>query len=426
MPSSRLGQSRHRPWDPLAYAASASSQAICKEAMEDQFQFRSQRLSPQNKRARRGKGEQLSVEALIADCIAHTLTDADRLTLSVSLSAEALSGSRNGYGALNRGISDRLADLRDTGWLRVSWGHNRGRGKKTTFNAGPKLLERMNESGVSLGDIGRKPTPGGQLELKGSKAGPDQSRPILPFKDTPEVIGLVRQVNQLNDLFQGASLSQVSSDCAPLDISRRSVKRSFLDGAFNRGGRLKGAAFWFDVEKTRRRKVLLIDDEPIAELDLKSATPTIAYALEGVSLPHDPYMPPEFCKVPRDVMKKAFMKFLWDTPKKGARLPQEVAKHISGNAKLYRVLDALKRHNGPIADYLYADEPKGAELMFLESEIIIEATFRCYAEGVTALPLHDALLVPLSKKEKARECFSQAFEDRLGVPPVIVQDWPKE
>lgn len=202
--------------------------------------------------------------------------------------------------------------------------------------------------------------------------------------------------------------------------------RSFLDGVFNRGGRLKGVAFWLHAAKEHRRRALRIDGEPIAELDLKSATPTIAYALEGLPLPHDPYVPPDFDNVPRDVMKQAFMKFLWDAPKKGARLPQEVAEHISGSRKLSRVLAALKRHNAPIAHFIYAEEPRGAELMFHESEVIIQATFKCFADGVPVLPLHDALLVPMSKKDKARDCFSQAFLDRLGVLPVIVQDWPKE
>ncbi len=119
------------------------------------------------------------------------------------------------------------------------------------------------------------------------------------------------------------------------------------------------------------------------------------------------------------------MKFLWDLPKKGARLPNSVSDHIEGPDKHRRVYEAMCRYNEPIAKYLLAEEPQGARFMFDESEIIISATERCYEAGITALPLHDALIVPVSKADAAKSIFEGAFKDRLGVLPVITQDWPE-
>lgn len=391
----------------------------------DQKQERKRRTGTD---VRMKKEERASVEALISDVVAHALADHHALDLSVSLSNEALSGKAL---ALNRGVRDRLADLQATGWLGVLKGKNYGVTQRTTLKAGPKLLRRMAELGVSLADIGRQmPDEGDLIELRGIKGedeegSPEEAREILKVPDTIETTQLRAQVKRLNGLFSNADIQQVSTEHAPMDIHRRFVRRYFLDGSFACGGRLNGPAFWLSVEKVRRRSGLRLEGEPIAELDLKSAMPSIAYAHEGLEIPHDPYVPPEFSGVPRDELKKAMMKFLWDIPKKGGRLPATVSPYIPGEDKHRRVYEAMCRHNQPIAKYLLAEEPQGSRFMFDESEIIISATERCYAAGISALPLHDALIVPLSKAAAAKSLFEDAFRERLGVPPVITQDWPE-
>ncbi len=420
---------RHRSWDPLAFARTDLAKQACKDAIASQFTARKQRLSEHGKAARIGRHERISVEALICDAIAHELTDAHRLGLSISLTAASLSNTLSGFEARNRGVPDRLSDLSDTGWLKVSWGRSYGKSRKTTFSAGPKLIQEIKRQQITLADIGRRTPPVPLIELKGTIEKDEngkKSRQYLKVETSEETVALSSQLKTLNDYFSEANLSERASGWHSLDIMRRMVKRVFLEGSLRCGGRLSGPAFWLSTGKAHRREALLIDGEPIAELDLKSATASLAYAREGYSLPRDPYLPPEFPDVPRDLMKIAFMKFMWDAPKRGAKLPKAVADHIEGDAKLKRVLSAFRQHNQEIAHYLFVDPPMGPSLMYDESEIIIDATLRCFQNDLTALPLHDALLVPVSRISEAREHFSSAFEDRMGVPPVIVQDWPVE
>lgn len=42
------------------------------------------------------------------------------------------------------------------------------------------------------------------------------------------------------------------------------------------------------------------------------------------------------------------------------------------------------------------------------------------AQGVTAIPLHDALIVPASAAEVAKQALEEAFTVQLGVRPRIV------
>ena len=45
---------------------------------------------------------------------------------------------------------------------------------------------------------------------------------------------------------------------------------------------------------------------------------------------------------------------------------------------------------------------------------------RLAAEGVTAIPLHDALIVPASGAEAAKRALEEAFVEQLGARPRVV------
>jgi hypothetical protein len=197
------------------------------------------------------------------------------------------------------------------------------------------------------------------------------------------------------------------------------VSRVFLDGSFERGGRLGGAAFWLSLRKPIRRRSLRIDGEPIAEVDLQAAMPSIAYALEGQSALHDPYTLEAAPDIPRAAVKLVLMQMLWTPITVHSRLPQAARELVPSKYRASDVFAAIRRHNAPIGVRLGAAQPCGAELMWHESEIIIGATLSCFEEGFSALPLHDALLVPASRAELAKGVLMSAFRSRLGVAPIV-------
>ncbi len=68
--------------------------------------------------------------------------------------------------------------------------------------------------------------------------------------------------------------------------------------------------------------------------------------------------------------------------------------------------------HAPIADLFGSGI--GFRLMFIESGILIEALQALFAKGITALPLHDSVLVAASEAGAAEEVMKEAFARVTG------------
>ena len=412
-----------RQWDPSTTADSANAQALVDEAVEAQFQVRASRLASVGKKVRRNRGsraakERRTVEALVLDALAHHLSGLPEY-LVIRLSSDWLSAGPSDVVARNRTVNDRLHDLERAQWLESD--------KKTRLNGryvtalypGPQLIAASKRLQVTLLDLGVQP-PSPEIELRGHKPkGVDSRQPVLSFVPTRQTRAALQQLVDLNERLRRADLRSTQCGRVVIDVRRRGVSRAFLDGSFERGGRLNGPAFWLSLRKDIRRAALRIDGEPIAEVDIQAAMPSIAYALEGGRPACDPYQLTRPKDIPRDAVKLALMQMLWTYVKPGTPLSQEARSLIPRIYRAGEVFNFIRQHNQPIAHRLGAQNPCGAELMWHESEIIIEATLRCFSSGFSALPLHDALLVAASRGQEARLILSATFKDRLGVPPTI-------
>jgi hypothetical protein len=60
--------------------------------------------------------------------------------------------------------------------------------------------------------------------------------------------------------------------------------------------------------------------------------------------------------------------------------------------------------------------------MFIESEILVDVLLRLIDVGVTALPVHDAIIVPESKAAMAKETMLSVFRARTGVEGVVEEE----
>jgi hypothetical protein len=60
----------------------------------------------------------------------------------------------------------------------------------------------------------------------------------------------------------------------------------------------------------------------------------------------------------------------------------------------------------------------------LESDIMVRILLVLKAKGVTALPIHDGLMVPASRAEEARAVMAQVSQEKLGFAiPVASEIW---
>mgnify|MGYP000244384305 CR=1 FL=1 len=419
MTSSQQSQS----WDPSTIALTPNARTLVDDAVEAQFQARKERLEGIGKLARRNKDaraeqEWRTVAALILDPLAHHLSGAPE-PLVIKLDNNWLSAGPADHVARNRTVIDRLYDLGTAEWLKVNRSAKLNNKFLSKLRPGPELLKAATRLGVDMGAVGAEQTPP-EIELRGTKPkGVDSRRLVLPFKPNAQTQAIENQLSRLNERLYCATLSGEPYGSIRIDVRRRGVSRSFLDGSFERGGRLGGSAFWLNLRKDIRRAALRIDGEPIAEVDIQAAMPSIAYALEGVQPDGDPYTLDPPGDIPREAVKLALMQMLWRPVNRRTRLSKEARDMIPKTYVAGQVFDFIKERNQPIAQRLGAADPCGAELMWHESEIIIEATLRCFDSGFSALPLHDALLTSCSRAEEASAILSAAFADRFGIDPTI-------
>jgi hypothetical protein len=182
------------------------------------------------------------------------------------------------------------------------------------------------------------------------------------------------------------------------------------------GGRLYSPRGWDAYETWRggsekRQARIRIDGEEVAEADVSASHLTILHGLLGVPFDDtvDAYAVPGFS---RENVKA------WITMAVGA------CKSTIGGNKVAAVRKAVLAHH-PILQGLDGHGISIHDLFYHESEILMDALETLKdREGVLALPIHDGLILPVSKvalgREVLKEAFSRYFKDTLGMTIMII------
>jgi hypothetical protein len=163
------------------------------------------------------------------------------------------------------------------------------------------------------------------------------------------------------------------------------------------GGRLFGG-FWQNMDK-RQRQHIRINGERVVELDYGQMAPRLAYAMAGAAPPPDgedlyflPEVVEEVGEACRDGVKRGFNALLWGT----GRWNDEITALLPRTWPASRFRNALAERHPAIAGFLNRERTSGHLLSRMESDIIVAAMLACIGRGITALPIHDAVLVPAS------------------------------
>jgi hypothetical protein len=184
----------------------------------------------------------------------------------------------------------------------------------------------------------------------------------------------------------------------------------FNNGSFVQGGRLWGG-FWMNLKKQRRREDITIEREPIVELDYGQMALRLLYAKVGAPLPEgDLYAVPGLRS--REGVKKIINAALF-SDRTQRRMPQGARQYFGDEVTYREALTAIKQRHAPIADYFF--KGLGMELMFRESEILIDVLLRVQEQGKVALPLHDGLLTSRSAAPVVKETMEEVFRRRTGI-----------
>lgn len=316
------------------------------------------------------------------------------------------------------------------GFLSVTFGvrPEHGRGRMTTFSAGPRLLclaERLD-----LHDFGR--SPGAEpIVLRNTKTRVaehareedvadafetwTQARAelgdLVNYEDNKTSVLLRHQMNAINAALDNADIGLDLNALGgkAVDPGDRWLRRMFNNGHtdFRHGGRLAGG-YWMDLPKANRLGAIKINGEPVVELDFKAMMPRLLYARAGLCYPADgdPYTlegAPFQC---RDGVKKLFASLMFG-PTALHRWPRGVRKLFPRNASRPDVIELLRRQHALVADAF--GTMAGFDLLRIESDIIVEVLLQCLGRGIVVLPIHDAVLCPASKEAAVEDQMLLAF-----------------
>jgi hypothetical protein len=301
------------------------------------------------------------------------------------------------------------------------------------FRATPALLRLCAEHGVEPTatldhfefeyDLPKHP-----IELRARKVDSfySDTRPPgrpMSFERTPKVEQIESVVRELNEFFAKQTLRGGSHE---------GYIRIFQNGDdphfdWNKGGRLYSQHFSesYQVLSAAKRAAMTINGEPVAEIDIRASYLTIFLAMHDIQLDteKDPYEL-EGPEAPDRSAVKAWMVATFGNSKPIRRWPPKMLqkspelKHYRVGTLTESVLDKypkLKAWGQPLNGRVRT----WADLMWLESTVMVATMRDLMREAVPSLSVHDSLIVPTSKANMAAQALAKTFYWVTQVQPLL-------
>jgi hypothetical protein len=288
--------------------------------------------------------------------------------------------------------------------------------RQTVIRATERLRTRIDDYKLTLADFAVDKTEE-IIILKDSKEGHWDKGQWLQYEDTAETMAYRDELSSINAWLEQADIDYEPWDARekPVDHTDRRLLRYFNNGSFEQGGRLFGG-FWQYLRKDQRSYGILIDGSPVVTLDYGQMVPRILYGLSGVD-PHfdDAYAVPGLEDY-RDGVKKVFNAMLhidhWHS-----RKPAGTADLLPKDMTIAEIIDLILDFHKPVADAFFAG--KGLYLTYQESRILLAVLGGLVEQGITALPIHDAVIVAEGHAEQTKQIMLEVFKDLTGTDGLV-------
>ena len=306
-----------------------------------------------------------------------------------------------------------------------------GQGKATRFRPTAKLFTLAAEHGVTPENIDEHferqlPTlPAKPLELRGSSTRIRQVKfkgRSLPFERTARTDRMETDVRELNHFLAGRSID---------GGIHRGYKRIFNEGdrqpyRWNKGGRLYSIGEdSYPTLKKGQRLGMMLDGEPVAEIDIRASFLTLLHGLKGVpfdACARDPYQ--IMSAIPREVVK-AWVTMTLGHTKFHRRWPTAVAKElVEAGIDLWKApikeLAPVVLHFLPVLKDWPTQKITCFDLMYLESEAVIGTMLELMRDhDIPSLSVHDSLIVPIGRIDQAGSILGRRYTEMSGISPYL-------
>ncbi|GGE92593.1 hypothetical protein CR103_21300 [Massilia psychrophila] len=414
-----------QPFTGFRIAATDRAESVVAEVVSLLLRYEQHR-APRKRKRKTGDFQtfERQVEALVCDLIHSELARPDGW-LAIELSNTAL-GSRDRYKsiAISKTLKDVLGYMATPEMELVK--HRRGvwvpsdpsLSMLSTIRAGERLRNLIQDRQLTCADFTLDNSQE-TIVLKDTKADHNDAGSWLQYDDTDQTHKYRSDMAFINDALAEADIQYrpCPTDGQVVDTADRHLRRYFNNGSFQKGGRLFGG-FWLNMSKMNRRGIL-IQGVPTVTLDFGQMNPRILYGLAGEKFnAEDAYTIPRLEEY-RDGVKVVFNSMLHRTsPMK--KKPRGSAELFPGHVRIKEITSGIIIFHKPIADLFY--KGIGLDLLYKESQILVEVLTELLRLGITALPVHDAVIVAEHHQDQATTIMLAVFKKQTNIDGVVKVD----
>lgn len=422
-----------RPFDPHRQSASPAMKEVVQEVLQQMGGYEYYYGTRKRKRSATAQAVyEATVEAIVCELV-HRELEVPGGLVHVTQSHQVLRKKSRYKGvALGKTLPDVLKVMaaEEMGFVEITPGQRKFTvkdetltvavsGKQTCLAAGRKILSRIERFGLTFADIELSPEEE-VIVLRGPKPRGDTPGELVEYNDTEETNTLRQQMQTIN-----ARLEKAEIECSDpaINLHNRRLKRIFNNTDFAQGGRLNGG-FWLRMSHTERLESILLDGDSVVELDYGQMGLLLLYGLEGATPPAgdlydlSEYGIPTSC---RPGIKKVIQAAI-NASKPLGRMPQNARKTITNKISLAGVLTAVDKRHPLIAHRFGAGV--GMLLFRKEADILVDVLLALKDRNITALPIHDAVLVNGNHEAEAKDIMIRVFREHVGLTPGVSVEYP--
>lgn len=416
-----------RPFNPFREPRTEAARELVAEVISKLEKFELQQgLRQRRRRAVDQANFEAMVVALVCDLLHRYMTEPDGW-LAVTLSKQVL-GRTGRYGTPVLGnplpvVLQHMASPEMT-LVEMRKGHHHNipgfgvRPTQTTIRAERSLQSLMYKHALELSDL-RLSHSHEVIILKRAKAGYWDEADKVDYEDTDQTRQYRREMEDINAWLREADIS-ISPFLARrgVDADDSHLRRYFTRQSFQLGGRLFGG-FWQSLTKEERRNHLYINGERVEALDYGQMAPRILYGLAGAKPPEDDVYSLLGLESHRKGVKKVFNAVLF-AEKRLTRFPRDTRALFRRSIKIGDVIERLENAHPAVKHLFFTGV--GHQLQYVESEILVDVLLDMRERGLVGLPVHDAVLVPVSTVDQVREIMLDTFSAHTGIHGLVTID----
>jgi hypothetical protein len=167
------------------------------------------------------------------------------------------------------------------------------------------------------------------------------------------------------------------------------------------------------------RQGIVIDGMKTVTLDYGQMIARVLYGQAGTPFDLD-----DAYRVPglegfRPGVKKVFSAMLYaDHPL--TRMPQGCRDLFPPKLSYADVADKIRQFHHPVSEFLYAGV--GPRLTYQESKVLIVVLTKLIEQGITALPIHDAVIVAEEHQDLTIQVMLEVFREVTGIDGLVSPD----